>query len=65
MKTHAFTLFEVLLSLVLLSIILLSISKIFKKNDSLETYYELQNIENIYIETKMIQNTEKIKFKNN
>jgi prepilin-type N-terminal cleavage/methylation domain-containing protein len=60
---RAFTLFEVLISLVILGIVLSSISKLFIKNDSIKTYYELQDIENNYIENKTIQNSENIKFK--
>jgi len=60
-----FTLFEVLISLVILGVVLASVSKIFVKNDDIKTYYELQKIENNYIETKTIQNSEKIKFKHN
>ena len=60
-----FTLFEVLISLVILGVVLASVSKIFVKNDDIKTYYELQKIENNYIETKTIQNSENIKFKHN
>jgi len=61
----AFTLFEILISLVILGVALTSISKIFVKNDDIKIYYELQNIENNYIETKTIQNSENIKFQHN
>ncbi len=57
-----FTLFEVLISLVILGVVLASVSKLFVKNDDIEIYYELQKIENNYIETKTIQNSENIKF---
>lgn len=57
-----FTLFEVLISLVILGVVLASVSKLFVKNDDIKTYYELQKIENNYIETKTIQNSENIKF---
>lgn len=60
-----FTLFEVLISLVILGVVLTSVSKIFVKNDDIEIYYELQKIENTYIETKTIQNSENIKLKHN
>jgi prepilin-type N-terminal cleavage/methylation domain-containing protein len=60
-----FTLFEVLISLVILGVVLASVSKLFVKNDDIKTYYELQQIENNYIETKTIQNSENIKFKHN
>jgi len=57
-----FTLFEVLISLVILGVVLTSVSKLFVKNDDIKTYYELQKIENNYIETKTIQNSENIRF---
>ena len=57
-----FTLFEVLISLVILGVVLAGVSKLFVKNDDVEIYYELQRIENSYIETKTIQNSENIKF---
>ena len=57
-----FTLFEVLISLVILGVVLSGISKLFVKNDDVEIYYELQRIENNYIETKTVQNSENIKF---
>jgi|GEM_PF-2369925 len=61
----AFTLFEVLISLVILGVVLASVSKLFVKNDDIKIYYELQKIENNYIETKTIQDSENIKFKHN
>lgn len=70
LKSHniskkGFTLFEVLISLVILGVVLTSVSKIFVNNDDIEIYYELQKIENTYIETKTIQNSENIKLKHN
>lgn len=65
MKTKAFTLFEVLVSLVILSAMLLSLTKIYTNDDTIERYYELQNIENTYIETNTITNTENIILKQN
>ncbi len=65
MSKTAFTLFEVLISLILFAIVLTTLSKIFIQNDDIEVYYELQNIENTYRETKTIQNSENIKFKYN
>jgi len=59
---RGFTLLEVLLSLVILGVILASVSRLFVKNDDIETYYELQKIENHYIETKTILDNENIKF---
>ena len=65
LKNRAFTLFEVLVSLVILSVLMLSLTKLYTKDDTLETYYELQNIENRYIETGSITETENIKLKQN
>jgi len=65
LKTKAFTLFEVLVSLVILSVMLLSLTKIYTNDDTIERYYELQNIENTYIETNTITNTENIILKQN
>ena len=65
MKTKAFTLFEVLVSLVILSIMMLSLTKLYTNDDTIQTYYELQSIENEYIETDTITNSEKIKLKHN
>jgi len=61
----AFTLFEVLVSLVILSVMMISLTKLYKNDDTIQTYYELQNIENNYIETKSINNSENIKFNSN
>jgi prepilin-type N-terminal cleavage/methylation domain-containing protein len=65
MQSRGFTLFEVLVSLVILSVMMLTLTKLYKQDDSLKIYYELQNIENNYIENKIILNSENIKFKNN
>ena len=65
MKNKAFTLFEVLVSLVILSVMMISLTKLYKNDDTIKTYYELQNIENNYIENKTILNSENIKFRNN
>ena len=65
MKKKAFTLFEVLVSLIILSVMMISVTKIYTKNDTIQRYYELQNIENNYIETKTVFNTQNIKLKQN
>jgi len=65
LNTKAFTLFEVLISLVILSVMMLSLTKIYTKDDTLSTYYELQSIENNYIENKTIQSGENIKLNHN
>lgn len=65
MSTKAFTLFEVLISLVILSVMMLALTKLYTKDDAIDTYYELQRIENNYIENKTIQSSENIKLKHN
>ena len=65
MKSRGFTLFEVLVSLVILSVLLLSLTKLYKKDDSIPQYYELQSIENKYIESSIIITTKDIKLKQN
>jgi len=65
MNPKAFTLFEVLVSLVILSVMMLSLTKLYTKDDSIQIYYELQSIENHYIETKTVKNSENIKLKQN
>jgi len=56
MKTNpskkAFTLFEVLISLVILSVMMLLLLKFFTKDDYVQKYYELQKIENNYTQTQ-------------
>jgi len=64
-RSRAFTLFEVLVSLVILSVMMLSLTKLYKEDDSIQIYYQLQSIENSYIETDTIINTENIKLKQN
>jgi len=64
-RSRAFTLFEVLVSLVILSVMMLSLTKLYKEDDSIQIYYQLQSIENGYIETDTIINTENIKLKQN
>jgi len=61
----AFTLFEVLISLVILSVMMLSITKLYRENETIQRYYELQKIENNYIENKTILSTTNIKLKDN
>ena len=44
---------------------MLSLTKLYTNDDTIQTYYELQSIENEYIETDTITNSEKIKLKHN
>ena len=60
----SFTLFEVLISLVIFSVLLLSLLRLNHKEDHLKTYYELQAIENKYIESGVISSSERIKLRN-
>ena len=64
-KFPAFTLFEVLVSLVILSVVMISLTKLYKNDDTVQTYYELQKIENNYIENGTIIPSENIKLKTN
>lgn len=57
----AFTLFEVVVSLVILSVFLTTIFNIFSQDNFVETYYELQQLENEYIQNKTVTDTENIK----
>jgi len=50
LSSKAFTLFEVLVSLVILSVMMLILLKYFTKDDTIQTYYELQKMENDYIQ---------------
>ena len=65
MQSRGFTIFEVLVSLVILSVMMLSLTKIYTQDDTIEKYYELQSIENHYIETHTIKDSENIKLKQN
>lgn len=65
LNNKAFTLFEVLVSLVILSVLMMSLTKLYTSDDTIQRYYELQNIENSYIENKIITNTENIKLNHN
>jgi len=65
LNPKAFTLFEVLISLVILSVMMLSLTKFYTKDDTVSIYYELQSIENNYIENKTIQSGENIKLNHN
>jgi len=65
MQSRGFTLFEVLVSLVILSVMMFSLTKIYTQDDTIEKYYELQSIENHYIETHTIKDSENIKLKQN
>ena len=56
----AFTLFEVLVSLVILGVVLSGIVQLYSKSDSLSIYYELQDIENNYIESHSVKSTKNI-----
>ena len=62
MIKKSFTLFEVLVSLVVLAVVLTIVLKLFISNDDIDTYYELQSIENQYNESDTIRQSEKIKF---
>jgi len=44
---------------------MLSLTKFYTKDDTVSIYYELQSIENNYIENKTIQSSENIKLNHN
>ena len=63
MNKNSFTLFEVLISLVILSVVISGISKLFVSDDTNQRYYELQTMENDYIEYNSIKSNENIKLR--
>jgi len=65
MKSRSFTLFEVLVSLVILSVLIISLTKLYTQDDNIQTYYELQDTENKYIESSILITTKNIKLNNN
>ena len=65
MVKKSFTLFEVLVSLVVLAVVFTIVLKLFVCNDDIDTYYELQSIENQYNESATIKQSEKIKIESN
>lgn len=56
-------LFEVVVSLFILSIVFISISKIFIKDSNLDIYKTLQNMQNEFIISGKVTNTDEIKLK--
>ena len=58
---NGFTLFEVLVSLIVLSMVISSISKLNMNNNTTEIYYELQALENNFISSGVVNQTENIK----
>lgn len=62
MIKKSFTLFEVLVSLIILAVVLSIVLKLFNKDDNIETYYQLQEIENKYNESGSVEQNEKIQF---
>ncbi len=65
MDKKSFTLFEVLISLIILAVALSIIVKIFTSNNHIETYNNLQNIENNYMESGVVGQSEEIQFQKN
>lgn len=62
MLKKSFTIFEILVSMVVLALVFSIIIKLFTTNDTVETYYQLQEMENQYNETRSINSTNKIVF---
>jgi len=63
MKSKGFTIFEVLVSLVILSVLMLSLINLYTQDDQIQTYYELQDAENKYIESSILITTKNINLK--
>lgn len=62
MSKKAFTLFEVIVSLVVLSVALLMVSKLFVQTNHIEIYTQLQEAQNDYYENGVIYKSDTIKF---
>lgn len=60
---NSFTLFEVLISLVILSVVLLNINNIFLFSDTTQTYIELVEQENQFVQNGSVSDTSNLKFK--
>ena len=58
---NSFTLFEVLVSLMVLSIVISSVSKLNINSNTIKIYYDLQALENDFISSGVINQTEDIK----
>ncbi len=61
MYKKSFTLFEVIISFIILSLVLISVGKLFVDDNSIEVYYELQKIQNDYIQNSTVTQTQNIK----
>lgn len=60
----SFSLIEVIFSFVILSLVIVNISKSFQSNsDNVEIFYELQSIENSFIENTKVESKGNIEFK--
>lgn len=62
-KKKAFTLFEVIIALVIFSVVLISLIRLNHEENHLKIYYELQTLENKYIETGVVESTEHIQLR--
>jgi prepilin-type N-terminal cleavage/methylation domain-containing protein len=61
LNTQAFTLFEVIISIVILSVALMALIRLGNQNDNLQTYNNLQQIQNTYYESEVVEQTDEIK----
>lgn len=60
----SFSLIEVIFSFVILSLVIVNISKSFQsKSDNVEIFYELQSMENSFIENTKVESKGNIEFK--
>ena len=62
-NTKAFTLFEVLVSLIILSMTISGVTKLLKDSNDIEIYYELIDAQNSFNEFGIVNDTKNIKFK--
>lgn len=56
-----FTLFEVIIALVIFSVVLISLMRLNHQDNHLKIYYKLQNLENKYLETGVVESDDDIK----
>lgn len=62
MRIKAFSLLELIVSLVIISVSIAFLSGLFIKDEKYKTYNHLQKLENEFYNNKELTNTQKIKF---
>ena len=58
----AFTLFEVLVSLLILTSVLSGVTKLFKSSNNIEIYYDLIDLQNSFDQYRIVKDDQNIKF---